>query len=367
MKTKYNEFILEKLKFKLISILEGTISGSSSFMDKLQMISNEDGNSAKIAKKILNYINSEHWFDDKLVKQNFFDTTEKEGMVSFLMNDKLPDDWDEDGEPELPFSYKGRGEVSIGKTIRYLMNLMEIPGNDRDLEEFVNRYKSISESTEWKFKLLQGDDIAKYYNEKKYYLPNVGTLGGSCMSDEKKGMFNLYSKNENVRLIVLIDENTDKICGRALLWKLKKSPCKAKYFMDRVYSNRDSDVFKFKRYAEENGFLYKKVMNSHLDDNVDFIYNGVQVSGEITVSLNDSDFSRYPFVDTLCFLKNKKLSNLPSKNNGWLHETDGGSDQCYECSGSCFSDYNEICVVCCEGHIKLLSKGIETKINKKIS
>ena len=49
----------------------------------------------------------------------------------------------------------------------------------------------------------------------------------------------------------------------------------------------------------------KKKMNSYLSDNVEFVYKGKDVFGEVTVKL-DGDFRYYPFVDTLCFLDEKK-------------------------------------------------------------
>jgi len=370
MKRKYQEFILEKLKNRLQLLLEASLHGSSSFMDRLYQLSNQKGSTGRIASKIIVFIDAEEYVEDEDVKQNFFDTTDKEGMVSFLMQSKLPDDWDEDGDPSLPYSYKGRGDIAIGKAIRYVMNLISSAVTDKELEDFVNAYKATQDSTQWKFKMLEGNDIAKYYNEKKYYL-QTGSLGGSCMADEGKKTFALYSKNpDKVRILVLIDEEQDKICGRALVWKLKKSPCAAKFFMDRVYANRDSDVYKFKQFAEESGFLYKAVMNSHTETNVDFMFNGAPVSGEITVKLNGS-CGRYPFVDTLCFLDKDRetLSNLSSKGCHWLHSTSGDDEGCDDCEAECWKwnarHDKTICSYCSDGHIELKKKGIETKINKK--
>jgi len=370
MKRKYQEFILEKLKDRLQLLLEANLHGSSSFMDRLYQLKKQKGSTGRIASEIIGFVDDYEYVDDEDVKQNFFDTTDKEGMVSFLMQSKLPDDWDEDGDPALPYSYRGRGDVSIGKAIRYMMNLISSSVTDKELEDFVNAYKATQDSNQWKFKLLEGNDIAKYYSQNKYYL-DTGSLGGSCMADEGKKTFALYSKNpDKVRLLVLIDEEQDKICGRALVWKLKKSPCAAKFFMDRVYANRDSDVNRFKQFAEESGFLYKAVMNSHTETNVDFMFNGAPVSGEITVKLNGS-CGRYPFVDTLCFLDKDRetLSNLSSKGCHWLHSTSGDDEGCDDCEAECW-EWNArhdktICSYCSDGHIELKKKGIETKINKK--
>ena len=106
----------------------------------------------------------------------------------------------------------------------------------------------------------------------KNYFSSHGALGGSCMADEGKSTFRVYTENQKkVQLLILIDGD-GKIHGRALVWKLKESPCEAKYFMDRVYTNRDSDVNRFKDFANNEGWFYKKKMNSHVDDNVLFVY-----------------------------------------------------------------------------------------------
>lgn len=369
MKRKYEEFIIEKIRQKIELTLEAYLRGSAGFMDRIEQLGKRTDSAGRIARELQEFIDGEEWTDDEKIKQNFFDTTDKEGMVSFLMNDKVPEDWDEDDDPALPYSYRGRGEISIGKAIRYAMQLMGRPATDKEIEDFVNAYKSTQESKRWKFKMLEGMDIAKYYNFEKYYL-ETGTLGSSCMAEEGKKTFALYAKNtEKVRLLVLIDEEVDKICGRVLVWKLKKSPCAAKFFMDRVYANRDSDVYKFKKFAEDSGFLYKAVMNAHIDTNVDFIFNGAPVSGEIAVKLN-GNCGRYPYVDTLCFLDKDRetLSNLSKKGCHWLHSTHGDYEGCNDCEGDCFvfeRNAKVICSYCSGGHIALKKKGIETKINKK--
>jgi hypothetical protein len=190
------------------------------------------------------------------------------------------------------------------------------------------------------------------------------------MSDESKKTFEIYTENESkVQLLIYVDKD-DMIHGRAIVWKLKDSPCGAKYFMDRVYANRDSDQIKFKKFAEDNGFLYKKKMNSYLSDNVEFIYKGKDVFGEVTVKL-DGDFKYYPFVDTLCFLdeKKKQISNLPSEKDFMLHSVSGDCDHCDSCDGDLYYDSDnkeELCSDCCDGYEKLKELGIETKVNKNI-
>jgi hypothetical protein len=341
---KYTGFLLENFRYNATLILEAQLSATGGFLDKLDTISKEKGMAGEIAKNIKDFIEKEGWVSDDNIKQNYFDTTEKEDMISFLMQSKLPKDWDEEVDPSLPYNTKGRTEVKVSKIIKYIVTLMDaegewnsVPPKDKDIEAFVNAFKATKASTDFKFKEIKGDEIAKYYNQKKYF-NSSGTLGGSCMADESKGTFKIYSQNETkVKLLVFIDEKQDKISGRAILWKLSKSPCDANWFMDRVYTNRDSDFIKFKNYAEEKGYLYKSIMNSHTSENVKFRYKGSDVQGIVKVKLDGSAKS-YPFIDTMCFLNKDKteLSNVPSVGSFFLHSVSGDCDHCSDCDGKMF-------------------------------
>lgn len=376
---KYNSFLLENFKSNLLLLLESSIDGSSNFIMKLQTLSKEKGKVGEIAQTIYDIIDNGDWFGD--VKQNYFDLTDANDKLSFIMNDKVPQDWDSEEDATLPYTMKGRNDVKIGKIIKYLVDLIKDESGDlddvkdKDIESFVNAFKASKIDTSMDFKLVKGSDIAKYYNEKKYF-SGSGSLGGSCMAGEKKKIFDIYTENESkVQLLIYVDKD-DRIHGRAIVWKLKDSPCEAKYFMDRVYVNRDFDELKFKKFAEEKGFLYKKRMNSHIDSNVRFVYKGKDVFGEVTVKL-DGDFGHYPFVDTMCFLddKKKQLSNLPSEGDYMLHSVSGECELCDNCKGKIYMHLvypngyskDEICPVCCEGHEELKKLGIQTYESKIIN
>jgi hypothetical protein len=268
----------------------------------------------------------------------------------------------------LPYSLPGRNEVKIGKIIRLLcsseevVDKLEFKPKDKDFEDFVNAYKASKLDTSKEFRLVNGEDIHKYYQMKNYYSSH-GALGGSCMADEGKSTFRVYTENpKKVQLLVLIDGD-GKIHGRALVWKLKESPCEAKYFMDRVYTNADSDVIKFKNFAEEKGFLYKQKNNSYIEDNIKFMYKGKPLMGEVKVKL-DGDFKNYPFIDTLCFLSKKlgDLSNIPTKDCYFLHSVSGECEECDRCEGKVIEYDDEYCSSCGLG----LEELIKFKIVKKL-
>ena len=369
MLTKYESFLLEKVKNELYLLLEGYIHGSTDFIFKIKELMKDTTSVGQIATCIYNTIDNERWFSDRDVKQNYFDLTDSDDKVSFIQNDKLPDDFDSDDTPSLPYEMS-RNEIKIGRIVKYILklnanNLGSTKFSDSDVEKFVNAFKASKVDNTMEFKLVSGDDISKYYNEKRYYNMS-GSLGGSCMSDESKKIFKIYTKNPNkVKLLIYVDKD-DKVHGRALVWKLDSSPVKCEYFMDRVYTSRDSDEIKFKKFAKDKEWMYKKLMNGHTDDSVKFVYRDQLVYGEISVDL-DGDFSNYPFIDTLCFLSKRKnsLSNLSSKKCYFLHSVDGDRDRCDNCNGDIMDD-DELCPDCSDGHMVLKRQGIETKWNKKV-
>lgn len=359
MLKKYNGFLLEKFKTNLFLLLESSpIYSSGDFIIKLRNISKQGGNVGDIASAILELIEDGVWLDDKYVRQNYFDVTDKDDMLSFLQSNKIPGDWDEDDDPSLPYTMPGRNEIKLGKIIRLLSstpditNFLPFKPTDKDFEDFVNTYKSSKVSSNKDFKIVKGDDIFKYYQSKNYYSDN-GSLGGSCMASVNKKVLKIYTDNpKKVRLLVLIDDN-GKIHGRALVWKLKVSPCDAKYFMDRVYTNSDSDFYKFRQLAEEKGFLYKEKNNSHIDNNVRFIYKGKPLLGIIKVKL-DGDLKEYPFLDTMPFLTKEKnmISNIPSRGCYFVHTVTGECVKCSTCRGNIYSD-------------KLEDNILSAKVNRK--
>lgn len=369
----YNGFLLQQLKKELFSLNEDMLYASSELIVKLKKMSKMDGVVGEIATAIVDTIEDEDWLEDDDTKQNFFDLTDKDDTVSFLQANKVPKEWDADDDPSLPYNTSGRNEMKIGRVIRALLKISEISDRidsdvkDKDYEQFVNAFKSLKVDTTREFRLVNGEDIHKYYQMKNYYSSH-GALGGSCMADEGKSTFKVYTENpRKVQLLILIDSN-GKVHGRSLVWKLKESPCEAKYFMDRVYTNADSDVLKFKQFAEEKGFLYKQKNNSYIEDNIKFMYKGKPLMGEIKVKL-DGDFSSYPFIDTLCFLSKKMgdLSNIPSKDCFLLHSVSGDCEVCSDCYGEILRyDNTEFCTSCGLGIEELEKAGIKTKSLKKL-
>jgi hypothetical protein len=368
MLENYKGFRLQSLFFKLLSVSEDYIECASDLIFKLRSIKREGGKSGEIAEILLDAIGEK---EVGVLTQNYFDLSDKDDKLTFISSNRIPDDWEEDENPSLPYELSSRGELKVGRSIRYMLTLLGKSVTDKELEDFVNVFKASSESG-LEFKLVWGESISKAYKEENYFSKHHGTLGNSCMKDEGKKTFKIYTENEKkVKLLILIDKD-NAIHGRALVWKLKESPCESKFLMDRVYTNKDSDVIKFKKFADENGWMYKKYNVSYVDQSVQFIYKGSEVNGVCTVKL-DGNFPTYPYLDTMAFLSKDKdeLSNVSSKKCYVLKNVYGERERCEDCEGDIiFKDYSGnddvLCDQCSTGHQKLKELGIETKWNKKV-
>lgn len=236
-------------------------------------------------------------------------------------------------------------EMKVGRLVNTLLKKSGIKVSDKEVEQFVNKWKSYVDYTNnkySKFELVKGEDIRYWYYEEKYE-GYGGSLNGSCMKHKKcQPFFDLYVENPDVcQLLILKSHNEDTILGRALVWKLRDGDT----FMDRIYTSYDSDVELFKKYAKEKGWLYKSSQDFNEDTEI------VQPDGEekqltLNIDLKNSYFDSYPYMDTLKFLntRNNTLTNSSFSNftnrledtNGGICETCNGEGQldCPECGGT---------------------------------
>ena len=354
MVNKYNEFILEKKIYSLI--LENNLKATADFKDKLFHIKNR----SKIASILYKAFSDEEFIPSDL-PQNWIDVTDKDDAITFI-SDVKADKWmneNEDDDNE-PFGIKGRSDVKIGRFARAFFTnpkiTSEIPSydgtkfTDKDYEDFVNLYKSSDTKSSNRFEIVSGDDIMEYYFEDNYtYGDDKGQLGSSCMRyDHCQEYLGIYVSNSNCRLLVYLDES-DKVLGRALVWKLSKSPSSAEYFMDRIYTAFDSDIIKFQNYADSNGWMRKYRNSSDEIEGVVFSYKGEVIVGVIEVALDKTKFNEYPFMDTVSYVsvKLKIASNINGKGMLVCSDTDGDSYGCTTCDGS--GKYSGGCNDCNDG------------------
>ena len=209
-----------------------------------------------------------------------------------------------------------RSEVKLGRFINKLVDIYsksdalknsdnsydEVPFFDfkaSDIEKFVNAYTAkvlFEQNALDRFKVVSGEEIRKWYDEKNYSNINGGgQLNSSCMRHSRcQKYFDIYVDNPKVcQLLILMDGTDKKILGRALLWKTYNDG----NFMDRVYTEKDNYMKLFKQWGEQNNYKMKS-----------YDYRGE----EVIVKVKPKLYSSYPYMDTLsCYAPEKGiLSNI---------------------------------------------------------
>lgn len=231
---------------------------------------------------------------------------------------------------------QSRNPIGVGRLVRAILKSSGETFSDSDLEKFVNDYKStvdLINDAFSRFEVISGEKIADIYHQDNYESDD-GTLGQSCMADMPRDTFQIYTRNPEVcQLVILWSKyggsivdgkyKSNKICGRAILWKTREGDM----FMDRIYTNNDSDVELFKKFATKNGWWNKKTQNSTSritvekgseSKNPDYVVDLKVWKGE------------YPYLDSLCYLNSRsgELSNNQYEIGAdcLLNDTSGGHD-----------------------------------------
>jgi len=246
-------------------------------------------------------------------------------------------------------------QLKIGKFVTAMFTKGGIDFKPTDIEDFVNKYKSVVKQMRDKFdsfKIVKGEEIRKSYLHENYLNMN-GSLGNSCMRYDKcKSFLDIYVENEDkVSLVVLMndkvkvkkkvsdgagglveieEEMENKVTGRAILWTDEDN----RKVMDRIYTNNSADEQLFKDFAKANNFWYKKEQNMYED--TPFVGPNDEEERYITVQLKAVNHNYYPYMDSMKFYdpNTGMLTNNGSSGNEYtLTDTDGGNGSCDECGG----------------------------------
>lgn len=169
--------------------------------------------------------------------------------------------------------------------------------SSRDIEKFSNLYKTFTKKSKFELKVVSGSDIKRYYHYDSYQ-SDRGTLGASCMKHESsQRLLDIYSDNsDKVSMLVMVDSD-GYLMGRAILWNFDSYK-----LMDRIYTVCDEDLaFWFKKWATENGYLYKSEQNWYNTLQFEKIGDKRQEL-KLKVSLDSADQKYYPYMDTFKFI-----------------------------------------------------------------
>ncbi len=242
----------------------------------------------------------------KLVKKNY--TLDNQDAVlrhmstgSSLILKHLYDYYVQGSEYDSGIFTTSRNEIKIGK---FINKLFPEKYTAAQIEDFVNSFKANIKKMELVFELVEGEDIEKWYYYQNYK-ETKGTLGNSCMS-KKTGIFNIYVKNPDVCKLLILRQD-DKIVGRALVWKINSLKLIVKnneitlesieWFMDRQYTINDSDVMRFRKYAQEKGWAYKSRNNHHSFEFIK-LTDEQELEVDMTVKVKKGDYENFPYLDT---------------------------------------------------------------------
>lgn len=173
--------------------------------------------------------------------------------------------------------------------------------NPKEVERFSNLYCGENKKPPFTFKVVDGEDIRKYYHYPSYVQSSYGSLGASCMRyDNCQAFLEIYTKNpDKIKMLVMLDEE-NRLMGRSLLWEFDGFK-----LMDRIYTVNDEVLpFQFKKWATENGYLYKSEQNWY---NSLFFENMEREKQELRFKVNLIKYKheKYPYLDTFKFWDGK--------------------------------------------------------------
>ena len=227
---------------------------------------------------------------------------------------------------ETEIYFKQSTEIRIGRFVRKLFGTKF---SDRQIEDFVNQYKSVLQNGKLYFDIRTGLDIIDAYksNNYSYHGGSSNPLMNSCMNDEPR-LIEFY-RYVPVKVLVLVNDD-GHIFGRSLIWKTDKG-----LFMDRIYTIDDSDYFKFVNYAKQNNIIYKAQNKS--GNQVPYIRSGQESWFKMSVNLNFNveDYQKdsysekpqnFPYMDTFIYGYGNILSNFEPQDRESFYlfqDTDG--------------------------------------------
>lgn len=234
-----------------------------------------------------------HYNTDELVDDpiNYISiSSQDESKISYLNTERLNQISTEEERWNSTRRYHTRPGAFVGKVFKNI--------SPREVEKFATLYRSQIRPTNYKFSIVEGEDI-KYWYLYERYADQTGSLGCSCMKGEgSQAGLDFYIKNGVKMLIMLNDDNL--LLGRALLWEFDNNK-----IMDRIYTTCDEDyLYFFKKWANKNGYIYKH--EQRWNSTLDFESDGKKQRLKLEIPLKDNTCEKFPYLDTFKFIDLKK-------------------------------------------------------------
>lgn len=215
--------------------------------------------------------------------------------VSYLTVERI---LDLEKEPGVDFwttsrRFQARAGSFIGKVFKNI--------SGREVEKFSNLLKSQANQPKFNLSVVTGEDIRKYYYYESYQ-DCRGSLGNSCMKhDCCQKYMDVYVYNQDTVSMLIMTDDYGKLMGRSLLWNFDSYK-----IMDRIYTLCDEELqFHFKKWASDNGYLYKSDQNWYNTLNFESLKNK-KLEIKIDIKLGKMDFRYFPYIDTFKFYNLEK-------------------------------------------------------------
>lgn len=199
---------------------------------------------------------------------------------------------------------KSRVKIKIGRFIKKFIkesSFKSLNISDKEIENFVNLFKSYFNSNTNELTVISGEEIKKWYLQDNYSTilgSQSGSLWKSCMRQSERNIFmDLYAKNpDKIKMLILLNKDGN-LRSRALIWEDVTDTDGNKYkVMDRIYSLYDHDIFIFKKWAIENGYITKWEQNAKTESAFDV--DGKLSILNLSVKLDNYRQDYYPYLDT---------------------------------------------------------------------
>lgn len=297
--------------------------------DELKKILTEFESDSLVAKLLLKKRHEK----DLLVENhvNYISIAHDKTKISYLTHDRI-----NNIDPSQYWSSSRRFAARPGSFVSKIFKDI----SSKEVEKFSNLYRTHSNKQEQVFKIVEGDDILKYYHIDSY-AQERGTLGASCMKyDNCQSYLGIYTKNKDIVKMLILLNSDNRLIGRALLWTFDDYK-----IMDRIYTISDEELlFKFKKWATDNGFLYKSEQNWYNTLNFENLSTPKREL-QLNIKLQHSEFRKYPYVDTFKFLNVSRglLTNYQIDDNSFrtLCSSDGGN---YDSNYFAFDDIDRVLI-----------------------
>lgn len=229
---------------------------------------------------------------------------------------------------DLTMSYINKNRRVVMKPGRLLVKfgkMYDIDYQDSDKIKRLQMELTICTDDRYKFEIVTGNDILKYYHHSKIADVQTNSLSNSCMKHDKcTNYLKMYLDIPDIKMLILRDDIEDKIIGRALLF----NSTTGEKVMDRIYGT-EKTYLRYKNWAIKSGY-WRKERQTH-DNQMSWVSpEGKPHVKKFSIKCDVRNYTQWPYLDSFLYalddgtLTNRLLNDDSDKYIGKLRSIDGG-------------------------------------------